>query len=188
MTTFTSSIFFFATSSALLIVVEDGDLHLLLQTLFDLEAIGRGDVFEVDAAERGLEELHAADELLGVPRVDFDVEHVDVREPLEEDALSFHHRLAGHRADVAESEDRGAVADHRDEVAFRCVFVGRGRIGSDFETRLGDSWRVREREIALRRRRLGGDDLDLSRSSAGVIVEGVVALVVSHAFSCARSL
>jgi hypothetical protein len=41
-----------------------------LQPLLDVEALGRGDVLEVDAAEGRLEQLHATDELLGVARVD----------------------------------------------------------------------------------------------------------------------
>ena len=41
---------------AVLIVVEDGDLHRLLQRLFDVEAFRRLDVFQVDAAESGLQQ------------------------------------------------------------------------------------------------------------------------------------
>ena len=43
---------------AVLIVVEDGNVHLLLEPLLDDEALGRLDVFQVDAAEGGLERLH----------------------------------------------------------------------------------------------------------------------------------
>ena len=88
-----------------LVVVEDGDLHALLELLLDVEALGRLDVLEVDAAERGLEARDALDELVGVLLGDLDVEDVDVGEPLEEDALPFHDGLAGGGADVA--RDRG---------------------------------------------------------------------------------
>ena len=37
---------------AVLVVVEDRDVELLLQPVLDLEAARRGDVLEVDAAER----------------------------------------------------------------------------------------------------------------------------------------
>ena len=106
-TTFTSSSFLPASSSAfrnaaaemiarsVLVVVEDGDLHPRLELLLDVEALGRLDVLEVDAAERGLEAGDALDELVGVLLVDLDVEDVDVGEPLEEDGLSFHDGLAG---------------------------------------------------------------------------------------------
>jgi hypothetical protein len=58
---------------------------------------------------------------LGVELVDLDVEHVDAGELLEQDRLALHHRLGGERADIAEAEHRGAVGDHRHEVAARGV-------------------------------------------------------------------
>ena len=42
---------------AVLVVVEDRDVHLRDQPLFDLEALRRVDVLEVDAAEGRLEQL-----------------------------------------------------------------------------------------------------------------------------------
>ncbi len=39
-------------------------------------------------------------------------------EALEQNGLAFHHRLGGERAEIAHAENGGAVADHRDEVAF----------------------------------------------------------------------
>jgi hypothetical protein len=63
--------------------------------------------------------------------VDLDVEHVDAGELLEEDGLALHHRLAGQRADGAEAEHRGAVGDHRDQVAARGVVGGLVRVGGD---------------------------------------------------------
>ena len=43
---------------AVLVVVEHRDVHQLAQALLDDEALGRLDVFEVDAAERGAEIAH----------------------------------------------------------------------------------------------------------------------------------
>ena len=42
---------------AVLVVVEDGDVHQLAQPLLDDEAVGRLDVLEIDAAEGGAEEF-----------------------------------------------------------------------------------------------------------------------------------
>ncbi len=42
---------------AVLVVVHDGDGKFFLQAFFDLETVGRLDVFEVDAPERGLQRL-----------------------------------------------------------------------------------------------------------------------------------
>ena len=62
--------------------------------------------------------------LAGSVSSDLDVEHVDAGELLEQAALALHHRLAGQRADVAEAEHGGAVADHGDEVAAGGVLAG----------------------------------------------------------------
>ena len=102
---------------AVLVVVEDGDLERLPQRLLDVEAVGRLDVLEVDPADGGLEELAELDDVVGRLGADLEVEDVDVGELLEEVALALHDRLAGERADVAESEDGGAVGDDGDEVA-----------------------------------------------------------------------
>ena len=165
---------------AVLVVVEDGDLHHRLEPLLDLEALRRGDVLEVDAAERRLHDPDGVDELLGVVRFELEIEDVDVGEALEEDGLPFHHRLAGRGADVAEAEDGGAVGDDGDEVAFVRVLVDVAGLARDLEARLGDAGRVGEREIALRRGGLGRDDFSFSGTSARVIFEGVIAVVVWH--------
>ena len=101
----------------MLVVVEDRDLHALAQRFLDLEAFGRLDVLEVDAAEGRLERRDDLDQLLGVALLDLDVDRVDAGELLEEDGLALHHRLARQRADGAEAEHGGAVRDHGDEVA-----------------------------------------------------------------------
>ena len=108
---------------AVLVVVEDGDVHRAPQLVLDLEALRRLDVLEVDAAEGGLEQLAGADDFLRVLGVELDVEHVDVGEALEQNALAFHDRLAGRGADVAQSEHGRAVADHGHQVSLGGVLV-----------------------------------------------------------------
>ena len=155
--------------------MEDGNLHLALEPLLDLEAGRRGDVFEIDSTEGRLQHLHRPDELLGVPRVDLQIEHVDIREAFEEDRFAFHDRLAGRRPDRAKAEHRRAVGDHGDEIALGRVFVDLSGLASDLQTRFGHTGRVGQSQIALRRGRLGGNDFDLSRAAAGVVFESVVA-------------
>jgi hypothetical protein len=72
---------------AVLVVVEDGDLHPLAAEPLDDEAVGRLDVLEVDRAEGRLQRADDLGQLLGVGFVQLDVEAVDVGELLEEDAL-----------------------------------------------------------------------------------------------------
>ena len=138
---------------AVLVVVEDGDVHDLAQALLDDEALGRLDVFQVDTAEARGQEAHAVYQLFGVLGVDAEVDAVDVGEALEQDRLAFHHRLGAERAQVAQAEDGGAVADHGDQVALGGVVVGERRILGDFQARRGDARRIRQGQIALRGQR-----------------------------------
>ena len=104
---------------AVLVIVEHRNFHALAQLRLDLEALGRLDVFEVDAAERRLERRHHIDQPIRIVRRHLDVEHVDAGELLEQDGLALHHRLAGQRPDVAEPQHRGAVGDDRHQVGAR---------------------------------------------------------------------
>jgi hypothetical protein len=160
---------------AVLIVVEHRNLHPALELLFDVKALGRLDVLEVDGAEGGLERGDRLDEAIGVLGVELEVEDVDVGEPLEEEALAFHDRLGGVRADVAEAEHGRAVGDDGDQVAACGVLVDERAVGGDLQRRLGDSGRIGERQIALRRAGLGGNDLDFPGASERVVLEGVLA-------------
>jgi hypothetical protein len=51
---------------AVLVVVEDRDLHALAQLALDVEALGRLDVFQVDAAEGRLQRGDDVDQLVRV--------------------------------------------------------------------------------------------------------------------------
>src|SRR5690606_13271270 len=69
--------------SAVLIVVEHRNVALLDQRTLDLEALGRLDILEVDAAEGAGNALDGINEGLRALRLDFDIEHVDTGEALE---------------------------------------------------------------------------------------------------------
>ena len=153
---------------AVLIVVENRNVHQFAQALLDDETLRRLDVLEIDAAERGAEKFHRVDEFLGVLGSDFQIDRIDVREAFEENRLAFHHGFGGERAEIAEAEDRGAVGNDGDHVAASGVVVGGRGIGGDRLDRNGDARRIGEREIALRRHRLGGDDLQLAGPPARV--------------------
>ena len=156
---------------AVLVVVEDRNVHPLAQRLLDDEAVGRGNILEVDAAEARLEQFDRIDEPLRVLGLHLDVDRVDVGEALEQHRFAFHHRLGRERAEIAEAEDRGAVGDDRDEIALGS-YNRRRRPGFP-RSRAPEPRprRISEAEVALRRHRLGRDDLDLARAPARVEFE-----------------
>ena len=53
---------------AVLVIVEDRNVHRLLERLFNIKALRALDIFKVDAAERRLEELAALDHFRPDPR------------------------------------------------------------------------------------------------------------------------
>src|SRR3989442_1105053 len=93
----------------------------------DLEAAWRRDVLEVDPAEHGRDRLHDRHDLVHVLGRQAQREGVDPGELLEDERFALHHRLGGARADVAETEHRGAVRHDRDGVLLdrqRVRFLG----------------------------------------------------------------
>ncbi len=129
---------------AVLIVVHHRDVHAFAQRRLDDEAFGRGDVFEIDAAEGRLHQRHRLDELVGILGVEFDIDRIDVGEPLEQHRLAFHHRLGRERAEIAHAQDRGPVGDYGDKVRARGVSGSVGRIVGDGLDRGGDTGRIGE--------------------------------------------
>ena len=156
---------------AVLIVVEHRDVEQLAQPLLDDEALRRLDVLEIDAAPALAEQLHAIDDLVGILGGHFEIDGVDVGKALEQHRLAFHHRLGRERAEVAEPEDRGAVGDDGDEIAFGGVVVGLQLVLGDRQHRNGHAGRVGQRQVALGRHRLGGDHFQLARPALAVKVE-----------------
>jgi hypothetical protein len=145
-----------------------GMVEQLLQLGLDAEALGALDVLEVDAAEGDADVLDDGDDLVGIGGRDLDVDGVDVGEALEEHPLALHHRLGGERAEIAQAQDGRAIGDHRYEIAFGGVVVGRLRILVDLQHRHGDARRIGQRQIPLGGHRLGGNDGDLARGGQAV--------------------
>jgi hypothetical protein len=79
----------------------------------------------------------------------FDVEHIDAGELLEQAPLAFHHGLAGERPDVAQTQHGRPVGDDANEIAARGVFEGKRRIGLDVQARVRNARRIGQRQVAL---------------------------------------
>ena len=99
---------------------------------------------------------------VGILGVQLDIENVDIGEAFEQNAFAFHDGFAGQRADIAQAQHGGAVADHRHQVAFGGVLVSEAGIALDLQARNGDAGSVGQAEIALRAARLGGNHGDFA--------------------------
>jgi hypothetical protein len=92
-----------------LVVVKNGDIHPLAESLLDLKAFRGFDILQIDPAERWLHGGNGLDDGVGVSEIKLDIKDIDVGKPLEENALAFHNGFGGLRADIAEPEDGRAV-------------------------------------------------------------------------------
>ncbi len=119
---------------ALLVVVPYRYLRFPSERLENAEALGLGDVLEVDAPVGGLKQQYRADELIGVFGVEHNRYRVHSAEVLVEERLALHHRQPGLGTDIAEPEDTAAVRDHRDGIPLAGVVVYEIRILGDFVT------------------------------------------------------
>ena len=153
----------------MLIVVKYRDLHARLELRLDLEAFRTLDVLEVDAAECRLQRGHGLDHAVDGIGGDFDVEHVDAGELLEQNRLALHDRFRCQRTDIAEAEHGSAIGDDRDKIGaggqrcrFRRIFGNRGAGGSHPR-------RIGQRKVALVGERLDRLNLKLTRLRKPVI-------------------
>ena len=157
---------------AVLVVVEDGNVHPLAQLALDVKAVRGLDVFQVHAAESGLQRGDDVHQPVRVFLVDFDVEHIDAGELFEQHALALHHRLGRQRADVAQAQHRRAVGDDGDQVAARRVLEGMDRIGHDFLARRGHPGGISQCQVALVGQLLGRRHRHLAGGGKFVVLEG----------------
>ena len=170
---------------AMLVVVEDWNLHGLAERFLDLKAIGCLDIFQIDSAECGLEQLAELDDFFGIVAVHLDIKHVHVGKALEENGFAFHDGLAGKGSDVAEPEDRRSVAEYSYQVATARVFERVLRILLDLKAGLGYSRRISQAEVALRSTRFGRCDFNLSGARPIVVIEG---LLLAYQHDCLRTM
>ena len=72
---------------AVLVVMEDRDIQLGFQPVFNLKAARRGNILQIDAAEGGRQRFHRRDDLFAVFCRQADGKGIDTAELLEEHAL-----------------------------------------------------------------------------------------------------
>ena len=81
-----------------------GILQRFAQFAFDIEALRRFDVFEVDTAESRFQRSDDVYQFLRVFFIDFDIEYVNAGEFFEQYTFAFHYRFTGQCADVAQTQ------------------------------------------------------------------------------------
>ena len=147
---------------AVLVVVEHRDVADFLELALDLKAARRGDVLQIDAAERARDQLDGAHDLVHILGSHTKRERIHVRERLEQRALALHDRHARDRADVAQAEHSRAVRNDRNQVVAAGIGVAQRRVVLDLEAGLSHAGRIGDRQIVLAVDLAPRDDLDLA--------------------------
>ena len=165
---------------AMLIVMKDRNIHPLAQFGFDLETLRRFNIFQVDATECRLHRRSHLNELLHLIGVQLNIEDIDPSEFLEQDRLAFHHGFRRQWADITQTQNRCPVGDDPDQIRPRGDRCGLCWILNNDLARLGNAGRIRQRQIALIRHRLGCRYFQLSGRRPTVIIECVLNEIVCH--------
>ena len=161
---------------AMLVVMEDRDLHALTQLAFDVETVGRLDVFQIDAAKGRLQGGNDVHELVEVVfLVDLDVKNIDTGELLEQHALAFHHRLGRQRANITQAQHGRAIGDDGHQVAAAGVLEGVIGVLDDFFARRRDTRGIGQGQVMLVDQLLGGSDGNLAGGGELVVLESGLA-------------
>ena len=132
---------------AVLIVVEDGDIHGGFQRVFDVIAFRRRQIFQIDAGEGFFQELHGVDKFVRIFRIDDDRNGVHVAEAFVEGALPFHDGEGRGGADVAQAEHAGAVGNDRHHIASPSEVEGEVFLFLDRKARRGNARGINHGEV-----------------------------------------
>ena len=151
----------------MLVVVDDRDIELFLEPLFDLETPRRRDVLEVDAPEGSRDVLHGLDDRVGVLGPESNGKGIDACKFLKDHCLALHYRHGRLRADVAEAEDRGAVRDDGHGVPFDGIPEGMLAVFMDVHGDAGHTRGVDLGKVIAVPHRHPAADLDLPAFVAG---------------------
>ena len=161
----------------MLVVVEDGNITSFLQLALDLKAAGGGDILQIDAAEGAGDQGNGVDELVHILGLDTQGEGVHIAKGLKEDTLALHNRHTGLGADVAQTQNGGAVGDDGAQVVTAGQLVGLIDVLLDLQTGLGHAGGVGQGQVVLGGHRHNGIDLNLT---APLLVEPQGLFCVIH--------
>ena len=148
---------------AMLIIVENRNIHAFLQRTFDIEALRSLDVLQIDAAKARRHELDGLHNLIDALRVEADGDSVHTRKPLEQDGFALHDRKACACADIAKTEHRRSVGHDSDHISLRRIVINLAEILLDFQTGRRNTRRIGQGKILRRSQRHFAGNLQLAR-------------------------
>ena len=145
---------------AVLVVVEDRDVHLFLKALFDDETFRRLDVLKVNAAKTWPHQANGVNDFIGVLGVQLDVYGINVCETFEQNRLTLHHGLGRQRPQISHPQNGRTIRNYRYQITLGGVVIRKRRIVRDRLNGRRNTGRICQRQIPLRGHRGRGVNLD----------------------------
>ena len=133
----------------MLVVMHDGYIKLLSQSLFDLKTLRCLDILQIDASEGGGDRFDHLNEFFRIFFIYLNIEHIDTGKYFKQQPLSFHHRFACQSTDITQAQHGGTVGDDRHQITPGGVIISGLRVFFYFKAGFCHSGRVGEREIML---------------------------------------
>ena len=135
--------------SAVLVIVEHGDVARFLQLPFNFKTPGSGNVLQIDATKGAGDEGNGIDKFIHIFGFDTKGEGIYPPKGLEEDTLALHHRHTGLGANVSQTQDGGAIGDDGAEIVPPSEVIGPGGVLLNFQTRLGHAGGIGQGQVVL---------------------------------------
>ena len=96
----------------MLIVMKNRNFHRLLKCFLNVKTFRSFNILEINTAKRRFKQLHRFYDFISVQSIEFQIKYIDIGKAFKENSLALHNRFACQRADVSESEHRGAVGNN----------------------------------------------------------------------------
>ena len=142
--------------------MEYGNVADFLQPALDFKAARRGDVFEIDAAERAGNQADCLHDFIHILGADANRERIHTGKRLEQRTFALHHRHARFRPDIAQTKNCGSIRNNGDQIRASGQFIGLIHVAVNDHARLGNARRIGERKIMAVIDGYAGNDLDFT--------------------------
>ena len=103
---------------AVLIIMENWNIHAFAQLLLDDKTFRCFDVFKIDAAKCGRQHRNRLDKFFRIRGVKFEINTIDIGKFFEQHGLTFHHWFGRRGANITKTQHRGAIGNDRNNIAF----------------------------------------------------------------------
>ncbi len=97
----------------MLIIVKDGNAQVL-QSVFNLKALGRAEVFEIDTTKDRSDVSYRFNDFVSVLGIEADGPRINASKFFKQHGFAFHHWNSSRRTNVSESKYGRPIADNAD--------------------------------------------------------------------------